>query len=542
MTVRNSKVWILAAIVFVALFLRVYRIADNPPALSWDEVSIGYNAYSIFKTGKDEHGVLFPLDTFVAYGDYKPPLSIYLTVPAVAIFGLNEFAVRVPSAVAGTLTVVFTYLIAGELLVSHKRRYAIAMVSAALLAVSPWHINLSRAGFEGNIAVLLIVAGAWLLLRARDNPRLQLVAWIPFVLSIYTFNSARYFAPFLSVTILYLGRKSYLRQRRWVIYGWIIAAILTIPILPHLLSPEARLRFAEVNIFTDVSIVETANERIAASGNAWWAKIIHNRRVGFFKSFMTHYLDHFQPWFLFIRGDGNPKFSIQDTGQLYIFEGIFLVVGIIALIHGLPAVGWFLLAWLLLSIIPAATARETPHALRIENSLPTWQIFIAFGAVHIMDKIKQLKIKRIMIGFVLLLYAGSIAYYLHNYYNHYPRMYSGEWQYGYKQAIAYAQSVSDEYETIVISDAIGRPYMYTLFYTLYDPEAFRRTKDSTFDAAGFYHVNGFDAYRFVRNGPEEYDSHTLYILTPQFVPGGANVREEIKLLNGEIALTAFDMK
>ena len=104
----------LALLIFFALFLRTYHISQVPPALSWDEVSIGYNAYNILKTARDEHGRFFPIDTFVAYGDYKPPLAIYLTVPSIALFGLSEFGVRFPSAFFGTLTVLMTYFLVKE--------------------------------------------------------------------------------------------------------------------------------------------------------------------------------------------------------------------------------------------------------------------------------------------------------------------------------------------------------------------------------------------------------------------------------------------
>ena len=87
--IRRQSGIILFLIVFLGFILRIYQVNQIPPSLSWDEVSIGYNAYSILKTGMDEHGRFLPYDTFVGYGDYKPPLPVYLTVPFVAAFGLN---------------------------------------------------------------------------------------------------------------------------------------------------------------------------------------------------------------------------------------------------------------------------------------------------------------------------------------------------------------------------------------------------------------------------------------------------------------------
>src|SRR3990170_7439708 len=99
----------LLLIILLGFALRTVYISDFPPSLNWDEVSLGYNAYSVLKTGKDEWGKILPV-IFTAYGDYKLPGYIYTLVPFISIFGLNAFAIRLPSVLAGTITVLFTYL------------------------------------------------------------------------------------------------------------------------------------------------------------------------------------------------------------------------------------------------------------------------------------------------------------------------------------------------------------------------------------------------------------------------------------------------
>ena len=366
-------------ILAAAFVLRVYKVTVVPPALSWDEVSIGYNAYSILKTGRDEHGKFLPFDSFVSYGDYKPPFAIYATVPAVAIFGLNDFAVRFPSIFFGTLTVALTYILVKELL----KRDEYALLSAAILAISPWHINISRGGFEANIALFFAVLGTWLVLSARSHPRRLLFAWLPFVAAIYTFNSSRVFSVlFVPALCIFTFGEIKKNLKRFVI-GVVITCIAVAPIVPHLLSPQARLRFTEVNIFTDLSVVETANARIARGHGNVIGELVNNRRVGFARSFLIHFMDNLQPDFLFVKGDGNPKFSIQDVGQLYLIEAPLLIIGIFALLVSSPGIAALLLWWIIAAIIPAATARETPHALRILNSLPTWHIFVAYGIIFV---------------------------------------------------------------------------------------------------------------------------------------------------------------
>lgn len=552
---------VLFLIVVIGLVLRIYQIDRYPPSLSWDEVSIGYNAYSILKTGRDEHGKFFPLDTFVAYGDYKPPLAVYATVPFVALFGLNDFAVRLPSVLFGTITVLMTYFLVVELLtvfikgkLKEKQEYLIRglpILSAGLFAISPWHINISRAGFEANIALLLVVLGITFLLRALSKPKYWIYAWFPFAASVYTFNSARYFVPIFGF-VFCLCYLSYIRRNwKYFVSGVVLALIVLSPIIPHLLSKEARLRFAEVNIFTDSSIVATSNARITRENGSIIGKILQNRRVGYARSYLIHFFDNLQPDFLFITGDGNPKFSIQDVGQLYIVEASFLIIGLLSMFLILPQMAALLLFWIICAIIPAATARETPHALRILNTLPTWQIFVAFGIIktvsgircqlsRVMDKKKQNSVTYTVVAILIVFYIVNVAYYLHTYYLHYPREYSGEWQYGYKQALQKITSKASLYHTIAITDAIGRPYMYTLFYTKTDPSEYRMTARTSFDAAGFFHVHGFGKYVFGGILPSKLDPNTLYIWDTGMMPKEARIIDTVRLLDGTPVLGIFD--
>jgi len=541
--IRRQSGIILFLIVFLGFILRIYQVNQIPPSLSWDEVSIGYNAYSILKTGMDEHGRFLPYDTFVGYGDYKPPLPVYLTVPFVAAFGLNEFSVRLPSVIAGTLAILFTYFLVLELF--HKgdkrNREVVALLSALLLAVSPWHVQLSRAGWEANIATSFIMLGAWLALSAREHKERLYLAWLPFVAAIYTFNSARYFVPMLGVILLFFGWKEYRLHIKELALGIIIALLLAFPIIPHILSPEARLRFTEVNIFSDSSIVAQSNIRIAADDGAWWSKILHNRRVGYARSYLTHFFDQFEPWFLFVRGDGNPKFSLQDTGQLYLIELPFLVIGVIVLFSQVPAAASLLVLWLVSAIVPAATARETPHALRVENTLPVWQIFISIGIVSMVRRLWSGKWKKIVIYTIMALYIFNVSYFLHSYFVHYSREYSGEWQYGYREAIRFVQPIQNNYDRVYITEAIGRAYMYTLFYEQYDPKTFIAGRDSRFDAEGFYHVYGFDRFRFVEGIDMTFNGKALYVMEPAKVPKEAHVLSTVNLLNGEPVLKVFEL-
>src|SRR3989344_6082437 len=119
--------------------LGFYRLSQVPPALNWDETSIGWNAKTIWQLHIDEYGTRWPI-SFKSFGDYKAPLYIYLTSPVVGIFGSSEISVRLVSVIAGLVSIGLMYLISG-------------FTAAVLLAISPWHILLSRLALAGLIAV-----------------------------------------------------------------------------------------------------------------------------------------------------------------------------------------------------------------------------------------------------------------------------------------------------------------------------------------------------------------------------------------------------
>src|SRR3989344_1238336 len=103
----KTKYFLFLILTFASI-LRLWNLGGNPPHLTPDEAAVGYNAYSILKTGRDEYGEFLPI-IFKSFGDYKPGLYVYLTVPSVAILGLNEFAARLPSAFFGIISVFLIY-------------------------------------------------------------------------------------------------------------------------------------------------------------------------------------------------------------------------------------------------------------------------------------------------------------------------------------------------------------------------------------------------------------------------------------------------
>jgi len=534
--------FLLLAVILIAGLLRFYQLGANPPSLTWDEAAWGYNAYSIGIDGKDEFGRFLPHDYLESFGDFKPPMYAYLDVIPVKLLGLNEFSTRFPSALFGVLTVFLTYFLVQRIFWNSDNKKKYALAAAFILAISPWHIMLSRAAFEANVATFFLVLGVWGFLAATQNKKWYLlISAVSFALSMYTFNTARVVAPLLVLLLAFAFRKKLLQIKKEVLIAFVVGAIVFLPTFWFLLTPQAGLRFQEVNIFSDITVVKTANQEIANDGNAFWSKIIHNRRFMYSVDYVKHYFDNLSPNFLFINGDGNPKFSIQSVGQMYLWDIPVVVIGILFLLKKKEGNWWLVPLWLLIGIIPAATAEQTPHALRIEAALPMFQIISAYGLIVFLSAIKRFRYLIASVLIVLLLV--NLAYFCHDYFAHYPSEFSGEWQYGYKQSIAYVESVKNNYDYVQITNALGRPYIYYLFYNKTAPSVYRETAVIHRDVFGFVTIESFGKYLF----PDSYTytlsktKKVLYIGTPFNLPKNIKMLKTFYLLNGQPVLVAYTL-
>jgi 4-amino-4-deoxy-L-arabinose transferase-like glycosyltransferase len=536
---------LLFTIIVVGVILRFYQLGINPRSLTWDEVALGYNAYSLGIDGKDEFGHFLPIAYIESFGDYKPPVYSYLDILPIKAFGLTPFAVRFPSALLGSLTVLVTYFLVKRIFYSSKQKVLYALVSAGVLAFSPWHIMLSRAAFEANVATFFLITGVWAFLSAiQDKKWLLSVSAVSFVISLYTFNSSRIVAPILVGVLVIVFHKILWKMKKQALVSAVIGVILVAPLIPFMLSPQAKVRYQEVNIFTDPKLIENRNQEIANDDNSVISRIIHNHRAVYGLAYVQHYLDHFNPGYLFTKGDVNPKFSIQDVGQMYLFDLPFLLLGILFLFRKKEGYWWIIPLWLLIGLIPAGAARETPHALRTEAALPTYQILVGYGlisAAFLLEKSTHKRIvKNAVYGFMAIFFLGSVFYSQYQYFQHYPWRFSADWQDGYKESIAYVSEHKDRYTQIYDSGSMGRPYIYYLFYTKTDPREFRKTMKVTRDVFGFVDVLSFGKYNFPKDFSHvEKDKSSLYVDRAESVPTDGKKLKEIKRIDGKTGLVIY---
>ena len=175
----KKSFFILLAILIFALLLRTYNLDKVPVSLFGDEVDVGYQAYSLLKTGQDLRGNQWPT-LIQSLAEYRAPLYIYSSMPFIATFGLNEWGVRLPAVFWGVLGIAGLYFLVRKIL-----NEKIALFSAFFLTISPWHIHYSRASFEVTMLLAFFIFATYFFIRSIENKKLMILSSIMFALTPY---------------------------------------------------------------------------------------------------------------------------------------------------------------------------------------------------------------------------------------------------------------------------------------------------------------------------------------------------------------------
>ncbi|RJR24491.1 hypothetical protein C4578_02630 [Candidatus Microgenomates bacterium] len=467
------KKYLFVAVFLLALFLRLYKLGEFPVGFLWDEAALGYNAYSILKTGRDEYGKALPL-IFKSFGDHKPGFYIYLTVPSVAVFGLNEFAVRFPSAIFGSLSVLFIYLLLKE------RNLRVALFASAALAVSPWHFSFSRGAWELNVMTFEILGGLYFLtkyltLKKVFHLYLSALFW---VITLFTYQSAKALVPALLFGFVFFFRrelKGISLKPKFVFAALFLASFLFFNFLTATGGRSGRIKVMSVFSYprsqeeTQAILEQDEGDRVS------W-KLFHNSLVFFSRGVLGRYLNHFSGNFLFFSGDwSNPRNGVVYHGVLYLPDLIFVIAGLGILFSRKRAPSEnLMLYWLLLAPLPSAVTRDIISSVRSFTMVIPFVFLIATGMDGILNLLSKKRFKIAGAVTFLLIYTVFFVRFLDLYFIHDPEINAQDRLYGYKEMVEYINPRVHTKNKVVVTSKYGQPYIFYLFYTKYDPSLYQK--------------------------------------------------------------------
>ncbi len=509
---RPHNNFILFLIILLGVILRVIFLSSSPPSLNIDEAALGYNAYSILKTGADEHGKFFPL-VFESFGDWKLPVYSYIAIIPIYIFNLSEFSVRLPSIVSGVIDIILIYLLA----LKFFKQKSIALFSAFFFAVSPWSIYFSRAAYEVNLATTFFLGGLLLYFYALNNSSKRFVlpiAIIFFGLSMFTYHAFIIFMPLFCVFLALYYRKV-LIGRYYFISIAIFAVFCLLSAYVNLTSSNKK--FTTTTVFTSKNVLyeRVNNLRGDKSVENPLLKKLHSRYLGIPYHIGQNYLLSFSPSFLFDKGGEKLVHNLNGFGNLYIFDALLLALGFIGICYMRERFGIFLFMWLIIAPIPNALTLDSPNSTRLFTLLPVLILLEAYGAYMIL-KVFGKGIKKVILILLILLYILNFIFFLDSYFIHFAVQRAKFWHYGFMEVVEISNMHPDS--SIIMQGLYDFPYIYILFYNRYDPKLFR--ENVVYYPAnneGFRYVKSFGRYRFVHalSGIEEQDG-VLYFDNQNF--------------------------
>lgn len=535
-----AKHKILVTILVLAAVLRLWGLSSNPPHLASDEAALGYNAYSILKTGRDEHGEFLPV-VFKSFGDWKPGLYVYLDIPFVALLGLNEFSTRLPGALSGIIAVWLVYLLAGEIFKEgEKWRRPTQLFASFFLAISPWHLQFTRGAWEAGISLTLTIAGIYFFLRAlRDKEKYLIFSALCFALTLWAYQGAKSSTAIILVGLVMLFYQGLARlSRGTLIKGIVLGIIISLPILISVFEGKTgRIKvFGLLSYKQPDEYVQQVLQQDETSKDSWQYLLYHSEPLYFTNGTVARWAHHFSGRFLFFEGDwANKRHSVPNNGVLLVLDSLFLISGLVVLARLFPkAKILFLAFWLFSSPLSAALSRDEIHGVRSFNMIVPLTIIMALGASYLLLQVgKSSKaIKAISFIFVLF-YLANFIYYLDGYWVHAPFHDSQAWQYGYKQVVEQAAAVKGRYSEVVVKQDYTQPYIFFLFYQRYDPDRYQKAAKSSYvnnvyGDVGF--VSGIDniTFRNINWSGDRLMSGKLFVVDQEVIANETGLREDLK--------------
>lgn len=370
--------WALSILIIVAAGLRFWQLDVLPPGLFFDEAYNGLDATRVL-TGADR-----PI--FFVGNNGREPLFIYLQALSVGFLGATPLALRITSAVIGIVTVPIIFFSARVILpvrASSSTRPLIdarlvpwlALIAAAGVAVSYWHVSLSRVGFRAILLVpvsALAIAFFW---RAWTRMRWRDYIWsgIWFGVAFYTYTASRalpFVVLFFVLTELALdlvsrrfsdGQKRALwkqRLKRLLLMG-AVAGLIVSPLL-WVIIQDTELFTARA---TEVSILSVSQQEMPGSA----LERLLNNVIAVARNFYD-------------KGDQNQRHNLPGRPVNDPWLAILFTLGWVSAVWRIRlARNRFLLMWLMVMLMPTVLSTEAPHSLRSTGALPAVAMFYAVG-------------------------------------------------------------------------------------------------------------------------------------------------------------------
>lgn len=394
----SKQKYLFFAVVIISIFFRFYLIGEMPGGLFPDEAANGLDI-NLMESGH--------LQPFYERGNGREALFFYMLWGSVEMLGKGPWQHHIVSALVGVLATIFTFYLTRRLILTtaddedeatharnEERATWIALLAAFLMAVSSWHVVLSRTAFRANLIPLFTTLTLFCLVathQARSRAKrywLALATGASLALGFYTYIAYRIFVPVVALAVFWplmldvwngiRNRVSLEASQRFAqIKKYFAPALLAAAVFAVVIAPLAHYFYTHPGSFVgrsgQVSIFNPELNQGDLLGTLGQVTAL---------SLKAYFAD----------GDLNWRHNVSGEPFLSIIISPFFLIGlVVATLRAarytlMPAKHkrdwmYFVLAgWFWAMLVPVVTTAEgIPHGLRAIGTIPPVFIMAALG-------------------------------------------------------------------------------------------------------------------------------------------------------------------
>ena len=465
---KSFTIIIIAFILILAFFLRVWKLDTTPVAISNDEVVRAYNAYSIWEThGYTVDKRFLPLSTS-SDGQDLSPVSFYLSAPITGIFGLNLFTARIGYALVGVLSVFGMYLLGSQLF--NKK---IGLLSSFVLAVSPWHILVSRGLWDAGVSMCLYIYALFVFVKYVGT-RKMLFSIPLWVLGLYAYHGTVIFLLLIMLGLVVIYHKQLVKNIKMSLLFACLTTVFILPIIYFITSGSLNresVLFWKSEITSSEAQKRVREERERSSGPVILKAFFNNTATYYLKEVTYNYLNAFSADHLFIRGDITriTGYGNYLWGAMHLIELPFLLAGVYFIFRSkYRKSAYIVLVGLLAAPVTSAIIlMDRTYLFRSIMMVPFLSLLVGYG-IWVLLTILQKKystIFSIALPVIILAYLFFIAKYTYSYMYQYG-IFGGEHLFKSSRDVAeYVTQNKEQYSQVYVKSP---EYYFLLQYAFFN--------------------------------------------------------------------------
>lgn len=484
-----------ALILFIGIVSRAWMFGSLPPGLNQDEASSGVDAYSLLHFGVDRNNDTFPV-LFTSWGSGQNALYAYLTIPFIAIGGLSPLMVRLPMLITGILTLPLVFYI-GKRMAGDT----FGLLSMLFIAISPWHIILSRWGLESNIFPFIFLVSFICLLKSSNNNYWFILGCFFLAISVYAYGTAYVVVPIMiscaSLILIFYKRLCW----KTLLLGWFVLVLVAMPIILYVVINTIQLSSIHLGPVTIPRLPSEARYEAMAV-------VFHSNMLDEIKSNAINSLE-----ILVYQTDHLIWNVFEPYGYFYSYTLPLAIIGVLGLLP-LPnsknnPEKFLFLAWLL-ACFPVGVLQVT----NINRINILFMPLIICMAIPVFWLSKRFKTGTILAICILLMFFFDFTRDYHS--EKYRSQANTDFFSGLIPALDFVQQ-SDKVSPVCVTGNVNMPYIFVLFTEKMNPASYRNNIEYVDSSQPFRQVSKLGRYTFgLENCPLE--QNTIYVLASGELP------------------------